>query len=310
MYTILGAGGAIANEFSKVLFQNKTPFTLVSRSPRSVYGGLTLAADLTSKKQTDEVLRGASVVLLCPGLKYDIDIWNKHWPLIMSNTIEACSKYNLKLIFFDNVYMLGEVNGAMTEQTAYKPVSKKGELREKIATQLMDEVKAGNITAMIARAADFYGPNCKTSILNMLVLDKMAKRKKAQWFINDNVVHSFTFTPDCGKALWLLSNSQEAWNQIWNLPTASPALTGKEIINIASQIFGMSPKHTVIGKGMVGFLGVFMKIMKELKEMLYQYEADYIFDSSKFEKAFGFTPTTYKDGIQEVANSYQKGYKD
>ncbi len=306
MYTILGAGGAIANEFSKVLFQNKTPFTLVSRKARSAYGGLTLAADLTSKKQTDEVLRGASIVLLCPGLKYDINIWNKHWPLIMSNTIEACSKYNLKLIFFDNVYMLGRVNGAMTEETAYNPVSKKGELRAKIATQLMDEVKAGNITAMIARAADFYGPNCKTSILNTLVFDKMAKKKKAQWFINDQVVHSFTFTPDCASALWLLSNSEDAWNQVWNLPTAKPALRGEEIINMAAEIFNASSKHMVIGKGMVGFLGIFMKVMKELKEMLYQYEVDYIFDSSKFEKAFNFKPTPYKEGIQITAASYKK----
>lgn len=306
MYTILGAGGAIANEFSKVLFQNKIPFTLVSRKPRSVYGGFTLAADLTSKKQTDEVLRGASIVLLCPGLKYDIDIWNKHWPLIMSNTIEGCAKYNLKLIFFDNVYMLGKVSGAMTEETPYNPVSKKGELREKIANQLMDEVKAGNITAMIARAADFYGPACKTSVLNTLVFDKMAKNKKAQWFVNDDVVHSFTFTPDCGQALWLLSNSKDAWNQVWNLPTAKPALTGKEIINMAAEIFGTSPKHTVVGKGMIGFLGIFMKIMKEFKEMLYQYEEDYIFDSSKFEKAFDFKPTPCKEGIEIMAASYKK----
>ena len=306
MYTILGAGGAIANEFSKVLFQNKTPFTLVSRTPRSVYGGLTLAADLTSKKQTDEVLRGASIVLLCPGLKYDIKIWNKHWPLIMSNTIEACSKYNLKLIFFDNVYMLGQVMGAMTEETPYNSVSKKGELRAKIATQLMDEVKAGNITAMIARAADFYGPNCKTSVLNTMVFDKMAKKKKPQWLVNDQVFHSFTFTPDCASALWLLSNSEDAWNQIWNLPTAKPALTGKEIINMAAEVFNASSKHIVIGKGMVGFLGIFMKIMSELKEMLYQYEVDYIFDSSKFEKAFNFKATPYKEGFQITAASYKK----
>ena len=145
---------------------------------------------------------------------------------------------------------------------------------------------------MIARSADFYGPDSKTSVLNTLVFDKMAKHKKAQWLINDNAVHSFTFTPDCGQALWLLSNSQDAWNQVWNLPTAKPALTGKEIINLAAQIFDASPKHTIIRKGMVSFLGVFMKIMKEFKEMLYQYEDDYVFDSSKFEKDFNFKPTS------------------
>ncbi len=170
----------------------------------------------------------------------------------------------------------------------------------------MDEVKAGNITAMIARAADFYGPDCKTSLLNTLVFDKMAKNKKAQWLVNDDVAHSFTFTPDCGQALWLLSNSEDAWNQVWNLPTAKSALTGKEIINMAAHIFGASPKHMVIGKGMVGFLGIFIKIMKELKEMLYQYQEDYIFDSSKFEQAFNFKPTTYKEGIQITAASYKK----
>ncbi|MEO6290833.1 MAG: NAD-dependent epimerase/dehydratase family protein [Ginsengibacter sp.] len=305
MYTILGAGGAIANEFSKVLFQNKTPFTLVSRKARSVYGGLTLAADLTSRQQTDEVLRGASVVLLCPGLKYDIDVWNKHWPLIMSNTIEGCKRNNAKLIFFDNVYMLGKVNGEMTENTPHNPISKKGLVRDQIATQLMNELQAGNLTAMIARSADFYGPGCKTSMLNTLVLDKMSKRKKAQWVINDNVIHSFSFTPDCGQALWLLSNSADAWNQVWNLPTASPALTGKQLINLSAEIFSTSSKHTVIGKGMISFLGIFIKVMKELKEMLYQYEEDYIFDSSKFEKTFNFTPTTYKEGIQITADSYK-----
>ncbi|HSQ45033.1 MAG TPA: hypothetical protein VLM16_08560, partial [Ginsengibacter sp.] len=60
----------------------------------------------------------------------------------------------------------------MTEATPYNPLSKKGELRAKIATQLMEEAKAGNLTAMIARAADFYGPNCNTSLLNLLVFDK------------------------------------------------------------------------------------------------------------------------------------------
>ncbi|MEO6636765.1 MAG: NAD-dependent epimerase/dehydratase family protein [Ginsengibacter sp.] len=306
MYTILGAGGAIANEFSKVLSQNNVPFTLVSRTPKSIYGGLTMAADLTNKQQTDEALRGASTVLLCPGLKYDINVWSKQWPLIMSNVIEACKKYNLKLIFFDNVYMLGKTGSAMTEETPYKPVSKKGVLREKIAVQLMSEIKAGNITAMIARAADFYGPDCKTSVLNSLVFDKMAKGKKSQWLINDNVVHSFTFTPDCGQALWLLSKSPVAWNQVWNLPTAKPALTGKEVIHISAEIFGTSSKHTIIGKGMVTVLGIFIGFIKELKEMLYQYEDDYIFDSSKFEQAFNFKPTPYIGGIEITATSYKK----
>jgi len=305
MYTILGAGGTIANEVSKVLSQNNIPYTLVSRSPKPVNGAFTKSADLTNKNQTEEAVKGSSVVVLCPGLKYDIRVWNEQWPAIMKNTIDACKKYNSKLIFFDNVYMLGKVSGAMTETTPYNPVSKKGELRATLATLLMDEVKAGNIKAMIARAADFYGPNCNTSVLNLLVFDKLAKGKKAQWMGNDEVLHSFTFTPDCGKALWLLSQKEDAWNQVWNMPTAAPPLTGVEIISMAAQIFKAPDKHMIIGKGMIGVLGIFMRVMYEMKEMLYQNDSDYIFDSSKFNNAFNFKPTGYKEGFEITAAAYQ-----
>jgi len=306
MHTILGAGGAVANEFSKALFQNNIPHSLVSRNPKSINGAFTKSADLTNATETDEAVKGSSIVLLSAGLQYDIRIWNEKWPAIMTNAINACKKYNARLIFFDNVYMLGKVSGAMTEATPYNPASKKGELRAKLATQLMDEARAGNISAMIARAADFYGPNCKTSVLNTLVFDKMARRKKAQWMVNDKVVHSFTFTPDCGKALWLLSQNENAWNQIWNMPTALPALTGKEIISLASKIFSAPEKDFIIGKGMIGLLGVFMRVMYEMKEMLYQYDSDYIFDSSKFNKAFNFQPASYKEGFEITAASYKK----
>jgi nucleoside-diphosphate-sugar epimerase len=305
MYTILGAGGAIANEFAKILSQNNVPYTLVSRHPKSLHGAPTKSADLTNAAQTGEAIKGSSIVVLCPGLPYDIRVWNEQWPAIMSNTINACKKQNARLIFFDNVYMLGKVTGVMREATPYNPVSKKGELRAKLAIQLMDEAKAGNLTAMIARAADFYGPHCNTSVLNLLVFDKMAKGKKAQWMVDDKVVHSYTFTPDCGKALWLLSQNQDAWNQVWHMPTAAPPLTGKEIISMAAEIFNAPDKHMVISKGMIGILGIFMRTMYEMKEMLYQYDSDYIFDSSKFDKAFNFRPASYKEGFGITAEAYK-----
>ena len=75
----------------------------------------------------------------------------------MNNTIEACKRASTKLVFFDNVYMYGKVRGPMTEETPFNPCSKKGEIRAKIATTLINEWKSGTLTGLIARAADFYG---------------------------------------------------------------------------------------------------------------------------------------------------------
>ncbi len=64
------------------------------------------------------------------------------WPAIMQNTIDACKTHNAKLIFFDNIYCLGKVNGSMTEESPFNPNSKKGLVRAAIATQLLNEIKA------------------------------------------------------------------------------------------------------------------------------------------------------------------------
>ena len=72
--------------------------------------------------------------------------------------------------------MYGKVEGPMTEETPYVPCSKKGEVRARIATKLMNEVKAGNLTAMIARSADFYGPKTEHGVPNVLVFEPFLKR--------------------------------------------------------------------------------------------------------------------------------------
>src|SRR6476646_10429633 len=178
MITILGAGGAIGSELIKLLALKNQPFRLVARNPKPTSGATeTLAADLTDKDQTIRAVAGSSVVHLLVGLKYDHKLWQQVWPRVMSNAIEACKRARAKLLFFDNAYMYGKVSGPMTEKTPFNPCSKKGEVRAKIATTLINEWKAGTLTAMIARAADFYGPETPNGLPNVLVFELFAKNQ-------------------------------------------------------------------------------------------------------------------------------------
>jgi nucleoside-diphosphate-sugar epimerase len=192
----------------------------------------------------------------------------------------------------------------MTEETRYNPCSKKGEVRAAIARKLLDETKTGNLQAMIVRGADFYGPQTPLSFLNAMVFENMAKGKKAQLMLNDSTKHSFTFTPDAGKATALLGNTASAYNQVWHVPTDKNALTGKEIVELAAQAFHIQPKYQVLPKWMIQMAGLFNADIKEAVEMLYQNENDYLFSSEKFEKAFpDFNITSYKEGIEQTAAS-------
>ncbi len=140
-HVILGAGGVIANNLASTLLANGEAVRLVSRSPKPMQGATSATADLLHAQQVNQAVRGADIVYLTAGLLYRAKVWAVQWPVVMRNTIAACQAHGAKLVFFDNVYMYGAVSGKMTEQTPFNPNSQKGEIRARIATDLLDEVK-------------------------------------------------------------------------------------------------------------------------------------------------------------------------
>jgi nucleoside-diphosphate-sugar epimerase len=307
MITILGAGGVIANHLTPLLVAQNKPFRVVSRTARPTPGATeVVAADLTDRDQTLRAVAGSSVVLLLVGLQYDRKIWAEQWPRIMANAIEASKRAGARLLFFDNVYMYGRVNGPMNEEAPFNPCSRKGEIRTQIATTLLDEMKAGALTAMIARAPDFYGPATPTGVANVLVFDAWAKNQKASWLVDDSVPHSLIYTPDAARAVLALAESDSAWSQTWHLPTTPNPPTGREFITAAAQAMNRAPKYRVLSPLMVRLFGWFNPVVGEIYEMLYQNDSPYVFDSSKYARAFGFSGTPYDEGIRATAASYRK----
>jgi len=303
MQTILGSGGIIGVELASALKAYTSEIRLVSRQPKKVNPTDELmSADLLKIEEVRKAVQGSSVVYLTIGIAYSAKVWKEKWPVIMANVITACKEYHAKLVFFDNIYMYDPNRlGDMTEETPINPCSKKGLVRAEIVKMLMDEVMAGELTALIARSADFYGPNIqKNCMLTETVFKPLHAGKKANWLISSRFKHSFTYTPDAGKATALLGNTSNAFNQVWHLPTAAQPLTGKEWIeNIAGEL-GVKYHAQVAPKFLVRILGLFIPIMNEMVEMLYQFDRNYVFNSTKFEKRFGMTPTAYIAGIREI----------
>jgi nucleoside-diphosphate-sugar epimerase len=301
MQTILGANGTIGKELSKYLPAYTNDIRQVSRNPKKVNAtDHTVSADLLDYLQTEKAVAGSDIVYLVAGLKYDTKIWQVQWPKIMRNTIDACKLHNSKLVFFDNVYAYGHVAGAMTEETPFNPTSRKGEIRARIATMLLDEIKSKNISGMIVRSADFYGPGVSQSVTHSTVTERLKKGKTPQWIGDPKAFHSFTFTPDAGQTLAILGNTPAAFNQSWHALTSSEKITGEQYVKMASSAMGLAYNGVNnVSKFTVRMLGLFVPTLREFVEMMYQFEYDYIFDSSKTENFLGFPPTSYKTGIAE-----------
>ena len=300
LQTILGAGGAIGSGLAAELVNYTRSIRLVSRNPVKVnQSDELIPADLTDAAAVDAAVEGSEIVYLTVGLKYRTSVWESGWPVIMRNVLDACIKHSSRLVFFDNVYMYDPDHlHAMTESCPVKPCSRKGAVRAHIAGMLMNEVEKAKVNAMIVRAADFI--SAKNSVLVELVYRNLVKGKKALWVGNADRIHSFTYDVDATKATALLGNDVDAYNQVWHLPTDRTPMTVRNWIELMAREMRAKAAMSTLPVWSLGILGLGMPELGELKEMAYQYQRDYFFDSGKFEQHYGARATGPQATIRQL----------
>lgn len=302
MQTILGAGGGAGTEITRELSNYTKDIRVVSRNPKKVNEtDQLMKADLTDPARLDKAVEGSEIVYVTIAFPYSIKVWRELWPKFMRNVIETCSKHKSKIVFVDNVYMYDpKYLSDMTEETPINPVSEKGKVRAEVTKMLMDAVEKNKVEAIIARAPDFYGPGVIGSMLYQTVYLKLLKDKNPQWLGKLDVIHNFIYNKDIGKAVALLGNTPDAYNQVWHLPTTDQKLTNRQWIELMMNAMNKQKKIQTMPEWMISALGIFVPILKELQDVGYQFKQDYFFNSSKFNKRFNFTPISPEDGIREM----------
>jgi len=308
LQTILGSGGGIGVPLARELKKYTNKIRLVSRNPQKVNDTDELfPADASDLRLIDKAIAGSEVVYVTIGFKYNLKVWQKTWPPFMQEVINSCKKHNSRLVFFDNMYIYAKNTiPFMTEDVPVEPPSEKGKVRKIVRDMIFNEVEKKNLHAVIARGADFYGPENKSSALTLMVASNLIKGKKAQAFGNPDKIHTYTYTPDAAKATALLGNTSDAYNQEWHVPTTKERITTLGWIELIAKELNTEAKVQKVPGWMINALGLFVPIMREFPEMMYQFEQDYIFDSSKFEKRFGITATSPAEGIKKMVAGLKK----
>ncbi len=303
MQTILGANGQIAEELARELHRNyTTDIRLVSRNPKTINDSDQLfSANLMDKEGTEKAVKGSEIAYLTVGLPMNSQLWEDQFSVMMKNIIEACKKYNCKLVFFDNTYMYAKTSEPQIEESPFEPVGRKSTIRAKMATMLLDEINSKNIDAVICRAPEFYGPNKTQSITNSFIFDNIKNHKKLKVPIGDNTKRTLIWTPDASRAMALIGNTPNAYNQTWHLPCDDSRLTYKELINLTSKIYGQDFDYAIIKMWQFKIASLFNSKAKELLELLPRYQVNNIFVSDKFKKTFPkFKITNFENGISQI----------
>lgn len=171
-----------------------------------------------------------------------------------------------------------------------------------VAGMLTKAAEKGEVNAIIARAADFYGPGVNNSGLTQTVYNNLLKGKSPVWVGNPDKIHSFTFSEDIGRGMAILGNTSGAYNRVWHLPTHEGKITPRHIIELFMKEMKTEKKINSMGPAALSFLGLFIPVLKEIKDVYYQFDRDYYFNSSKFNREFNYTPATPEEAVRKIIN--------
>lgn len=277
---------------------------LVNRSGKAPApsGAEVFAADAADPAAARRACEGASVVFHCATGAYGQ--WEKALPPIMNGIIEGAAAAKARVVYGDNLYAYGPVDGPLREDLPYRPVGPNTKARAEMATMLMDAHTAGKVPATIGRASDFYGPYARQSKAGDVVFGRALAGKPAQVLGSPGLPHTLTFIDDFAAGLVTLSQQERALGEIWHVRSAE-TISMRKFVEMVFQQLHRPPKLQAVPTILVNVLALVAPPMRAVKETMYQSQRPWVVDHSKFVHAFGGETTPHEAAIAQTITWYR-----
>ena len=229
VHVVFGATGAIGSAVVTELVRAGRDVRAVSRGGQAPDGAQGVAADVSDPAQTARAAAGASVIYHCASPPYTQ--WPELFPALTRSILDAAESSGAKLVFADNLYAYGPVDGPLREDLPAVAHGRKGQIRVEMAAQLLAAHRNGRARVVIGRASDYYGPHGIGSTAGETVFGRILAGKKPQWTGRLDQPHTFHYLPDIARGLLVLADRREADGQVWHLPAAGP-LTAQQFFDM------------------------------------------------------------------------------
>ncbi len=231
----------------------------------------------------------------CMNPPYYARVWAELLPRYMENLIAAAGRSGARLVVLDNVYMLGRPQGKpLDEDTPPRPCSRKGEVRGRVAERMWEAHRRGDVRATSGRASDFYGPGGTLTHLGDQFWRPAIAGKRGRVLVNPDAIHTYHYIPDVAAGLAALGTANDdAYGRPWMLPCA-PAETMRALVARVSRELGRKIDLMTVPRIVLKILALVVPFLREIDEMLYQWEEPFVIDDRRFRAQFGLGPEDVK----------------
>lgn len=291
LHVVLGGTGSVGRPLAEVLLSKGHEVRSVFRSadPRPIDGVEAISADVSLSKGAEIACAGASVVYNCV------------FPPTNAAVLSACSNSGAKLVLADSLAMYNPRPGPIKETTPYDLDKREfGITRVEMEQSLITAHNSGDVRAAIGRASDVFGPGVIVSAVGSAVFRAAIDGRSSTVMGDPDMPHTYTYNRDFAQALATLGNRSEADGQVWHVPSAQ-TVTTREFLTMIYKEAGSNLKIRALGSISLMIIGLLSRSVRRAhREKLYQFQAAFVSDHSKFEAIFGTDVTPHDQAVKET----------
>ena len=283
-HVVLGAG-PVGRAVVTALLARGIEAAVVTRSATAVAGTVSRRADLTDLAAATAAVAGAQVVFQCTTPPYHR--WPEQFPALQAHVVAAATSAGALLVVAENLYGYGPVAGPLTEDLPLAATTRKGAVRAKLWQDLAASHQAGRLPVVAGRASDFFGPGVgRGSVVGSRFFTALVSGKAAEVTGDPDRLHTYTYVSDFGEALVRLSAAPQTWGRPWHVPSA-PAISTRAFAGRAAALAGQQARLRKLARWQLRLVGTAVPAVREMTEMLYEFEDDWVVDHSAYAAALG-----------------------
>jgi nucleoside-diphosphate-sugar epimerase len=282
-----GFGGHVAAALRDDGWQVKALMRAPDRLPPTSQGLEVVQGDALQIEDVRRAAAGVEVIVYGASVPYPQ--WHDEALPLLEASVKVAEEQGLTLVFPGNVYGYDPEDGPVFDEAApFRPVSRKGTIRERMESRLRQASGRG-ARILLLRAGDFIGADAGSTW--MRVLNKTTDQGYRLLRPGPaELVHTWANLPDLARAVSLLLQRRDQLPAFAAFHFEGYRVTFNEIVEAMRSAGGRPVKVWAFPWWVVNLLAPLVPFNRELREMRYLWQQEVNLDGSRLREALGGEP--------------------
>ena len=300
-HLVIGAG-PVGRHTAQLLAVRGSEVVVATRSgtDTGIAGVTHLALDASDVDALSAAAQGMSVLYNCanPG---DYTSWQQVWPPLASALLVAAERSGAVYAITGNLYPYGPVEGPIREELPDAATDHKGVLRARMWADALALHDAGRIRTVEVRGSDYMGLGVGANGHVTRQVPGLLAEKRAWVLGRKDQPHTFTDVLDTARLLIAAADDPTSHGRTWHVPSNAPRTQQQALTDVMAAIGRPAPKVSAVPDLVFGASARFIPMMRELRELSYQWTRPYVLDDSAAREHFTMEPTPWDEVCRRSA---------